>query len=118
MAKIKILSGDYKGRGDFLWGTFSMPWMPGDGFTTGKSYSKSDIESVEVASEDSVKRLGGTVGWGVAGAAVLGPVGLLAGVLLGGKGKEVTFVAKFKDGKKILATADSDTYKKILAAVF
>lgn len=118
MAKVKILAGDYKGQAGFMWSSFTMPWMPGDGFSLGKTYSTSDIEAVEVASEDSVKRLGGTVGWGVAGAALLGPVGLLAGMLLGGRGKEVTFVAKFKDGKKILATADSDTYKKILAAVF
>lgn len=78
----------------------------------------SDLESVDLATEDSVKRVGGTVGWGAAGAIALGPVGLLAGLLLGGRGKDVTFVAKFKDGRKILATTDSKTYTKIAAAVF
>lgn len=118
MAKVKILAGDYKGQGSFSWSTFSMPWMPGDGFSLGKAYSSRDLESVEIATEEAVKKVAGAVGWGLAGAALLGPVGLLAGALLGGKGKEVTFVAQFKDGKKILASTDSDTYKKILAAVF
>ena len=78
----------------------------------------SEIEELETASEENVKRIGGTVGWGVAGAALLGPVGLLAGLLLGGKGKEVVIVCKLKDGRKFLAVVDSGTYQKIQAAMF
>lgn len=81
-------------------------------------YSVSDVEAVEEASEESVKRLGGTVGWGVAGGALLGPVGLLAGLLAGGKGTDVTFILKFKDGKKALCTAKSKHYREIQAALF
>lgn len=84
----------------------------------GEKISLSEFETAEVASEDNVKRIGGTVGWGVAGAALLGPVGLLAGLILGGKGKDVTFVATLKDGRKMLATTDSKTFTKIQAAVF
>lgn len=77
-----------------------------------------EIESLEVASEESVKRIGGTIGWGAAGAVLLGPAGLLAGLLLGGKSKEVAFVCKLKDGRKFLAVADSGTFQKIQAAMF
>ena len=77
-----------------------------------------EVEELETASEENVKRIGGTVGWGVAGAALLGPVGLLAGLLLGGKGKEVVIVCKLKDGRKFLAVVDSGTYQKIQAAMF
>lgn len=105
--------------GSYGFGCITMPWKPGDGFSLGKNYLlATELESVEQASEESAKRFGGTIGWGVAGAAILGPVGLLAGLLLGGKGTDVTFIAKFKDGKKILATTDSGTYKKIMAVVF
>jgi len=76
------------------------------------------VSEVVMATEEEVKRLGGTVGWGVAGAALLGPVGLLAGLLAGGRGKDVTFVCKFKDGRKFLGTARSKTYTKILATQF
>ena len=78
----------------------------------------SEVEEVCVASEENVKRIGGTVGWGIAGAALLGPVGLLAGLILGGRKKEVTFICKFKDGRKFLGTAPQKVYTQIQAALF
>ncbi|MGM8931381.1 hypothetical protein [Salinicola halophyticus] len=118
MAEIKIHAGDFKGmRGYFSWGAFSF-FNQNSTFKSEASYQSSEIEAVEQASEENVKRLGGTVGWGAAGAVIFGPVGLLAGLLAGGRGKEVTFVAKFTDGKKILATTDSKTWTKIQAATF
>lgn len=78
----------------------------------------SQIEDIDVASEESVKKLGGTLGWGVAGAVLLGPVGLFAGLLAGGKGKNVTFVCKFKDGRKFMATASSKIYTELSATQF
>jgi hypothetical protein len=78
----------------------------------------SEIEELEVASEETVKRIGGAVGWGLAGVAVLGPVGLLAGLLAGGKGKDVTFVCKLKDGRRFLATAPSKVYNQMLSVLF
>lgn len=93
--------------------------MPKDGAMFKKvKYKPEDVEACELASEESVKRLGGTVGWGVAGAALLGPVGLLAGLIGGGRGKDVTFIIKFKDGKKALCTANNKEYKLIQSAIF
>ena len=79
-----------------------------------EAFESSQIKEITVASEESVKRLGGTVGWGVAGAVLLGPVGLLAGLFLGGKGKETSFIIAFNDGRKMLATTDSKTYTSLL----
>lgn len=83
-----------------------------------ETISFDDIEEIEEASEDNVKRIGGTIGWGAAGAALLGPAGMLAGLLLGGKGKEITFVCKFKDGRRLLATVDSKTWLKMQSQLF
>lgn len=80
--------------------------------------SITEVEELEAASEENVKRIGGTLGWGATGAVLLGPVGLLAGLLLGGKGKEVVIVCKLKDGRKFLAVVDSGTYQKIQSAMF
>lgn len=124
MANIKIHAGDFnKGNGQisFLFGgcTITPPyggsdkWLP-----TAHSISKHDVEEISLATEENVKKLGGTVGWGVVGATLLGPVGLLAGLLLGGKGKEVTFIMKLHDGRKLLATVDAKTYTKLTALVF
>lgn len=76
------------------------------------------VDSVEVATEESVKRVGGTVGWGLVGGALLGPVGLFAGLLCGGRGKDVTFVCKLNDDRKFLATAPAKVYTELNAAVF
>ena len=117
MATIKVLAGDFlEGDGQYSWGSFSLktekhPWA-------GEIIPLNQLDTVDIATEENVKKIGGTVGWGVAGAVILGPVGLLAGLLLGGKKKEVTFVAKFKDGRKLMASTDSKTFTKLQAAVF
>ncbi len=124
MASLTIHAGDFtKGKGSItiLGGVFSIttPWASGDGFSGNvHTFSSAEIEELNIATEENVKRVGGTVGWGVAGAALLGPVGLLAGLLLGGKGKDVTFVIKFTNGKKMLATTDSKTFTKLSAMAF
>jgi len=40
-------------------------------------------------------------------------VGLLAGLWLGGKEQEATFLATFKDGRKLMAITDGKTWSKI-----
>lgn len=117
MAKIDVHAGDFLARpGQLVSGLLVLPteqhsWL-------GEKIPLGELETVEVASEENVKKIAGTVGWGAAGALLLGPVGLLAGALLGGKRKEVTFVAKFKDGRKLLATTDSKAFIQLQAAVF
>jgi hypothetical protein len=76
------------------------------------------FESVEIAAQHNALKVGGAVGWGAAGAILAGPVGLLAGAVLGGRGKEVVFVAVLKDGRKFLGQTDSKTFAALKAAVF
>ena len=117
MAKVKVLAGDFlKGDGQFGFGSLTLKTKKHR--IVGETIPITELEDVEVATEENVKKLGGTVGWGAAGALVFGPVGLLAGLLLGGNNKQVTFVAKFKDGRKLLAITDSKTFTKLQAAVF
>lgn len=114
MAKIIVHGGDYKGHGSLMFGVLILP----SNGSQPKKYLTSEIEAVETATEESVKRVGGTIGWAIVGGLALGGVGLLAGLLAGGRGKEVTFVARFKDGKKILATTDVGTFNKLQAATY
>ena len=117
MAKVKVLAGDFlEGNGEYSWGSLVLKTK--EHSWAGETIPLTKLETVEIATEESVKKIGGTVGWGAAGAVILGPVGLLAGLLLGGKKKEITFVAKFKDGRKLLAQTDSKTFTKLQAAVF
>lgn len=59
---------------------------------------------------------------GLAGTVLLGPAGLLAGLILGGRGKETTFICVFKDGRKFIGTASSGVFvelqKHVLASSF
>lgn len=113
----QVLAGDFhKGKNSqYAAGTFLMEVQ---GKFTRESIPVHNVQSIELASEESVKRLGGTVGWGIAGAALLGPVGLLAGLLAGGRGKDTTFIVIFKDGRKFMATGPSKVYTQIQAALF
>jgi len=117
MASIKVLAGDFiKGEGTV--GYESLTLITKEHPSTGEAISFTELQTVEVATEENVKSTGGTLGWGAVGALALGPVGLLAGLLLGGNNKEITFIAKFKDGRKIMATTDSETYTRLAAAAF
>ncbi|SDL77491.1 hypothetical protein SAMN05661010_02511 [Modicisalibacter muralis] len=118
MANIKIHAGDFAKQGaTFSFGSFS--FLEPDRIWKTVTYSaRKDIDDIDIASEENVKRIGGTVGWGAAGAIVLGPVGLLAGLLAGGRKKDVIFAVRFKDGRKALCTVDSKTFTKIQAATF
>ena len=117
MSKVTVHAGDFlKGDGQFSFGSLVLRTPKKN--IMGEVIPASQLETIEMASEESVKKLGGAIGWGAVGGLLLGPVGLLAGLLGGGRKKEVTFVAKFKDGRKLLATTDSQTYTKLMAAVF
>ena len=110
LGSIKVHAGDF--------GKCSAHFMLGSLVVEKEVIKPSEIEEVSIATEETVKRIGGAVGWGIAGGLLLGPAGLLAGLLLGGKSKEATFVLKLRDGRKILGTTDSETYTKLMAATF
>ncbi|WNW10481.1 hypothetical protein RRX38_04710 [Pseudomonas sp. DTU_2021_1001937_2_SI_NGA_ILE_001] len=112
MAKINVLAGDFlQGDGDYRADTLTLitplhPWP-------GISFRRSDIQSMEVASQGHNKNIEGALGLGLAGALMLGPVGAAAGLMLAGEEKEVTFLATLKDGRKLLAATDDKTYRRM-----
>lgn len=111
---IEILAGDFKpsSYNDARLGEFN---LRSEGRRSGERIPYSDIIELEVASEESVNRMGGTVGWGLAGGAILGPIGLLAGALAGGRGQDTIFLCKLSDGRKFMARSSTKTYTEIQA---
>lgn len=115
--EVKVHAGDFR---------------PGSGICTGKilclktdkhrwwgeNIQISEIAAIDVASEENVGRLADAVGMGLVAGALLGPLGLIAGAVAGGRGKDVTFVATFRDGRRLLATTDSETYTRLAAVLF
>lgn len=114
----KIHGGDFlkDGEGSIILDSLALPVRRGMLGDKREVMSANEISEVDIATEESVKKLAGTVGWGAAGALALGPLGLLAGALVGGRKKEITIIVALQDGRRFLATVDRKTYTKIQAA--
>ncbi|MCO8309042.1 hypothetical protein [Pseudomonas mandelii] len=112
MASIMVLAGDFlQGDGEYRDGVFTLrtsihPWP-------GITLPLSSFKRIEVANEDSINNMKGAIGFSVAGAMLLGPIGAIAGFMLAGKETEVTFLATLKDGRRFLAAVDSATFEEI-----
>lgn len=110
MAKIEVLSGDFlQGTGEYRHGTFRLKTVFN---SAGVDVKASAFKSLEIASESPVANRD-ALGYGLAGAMLLGPVGALAGYLIAGTENAVTFIGTFKDGRQLMAATDSATYKDI-----
>ncbi len=112
MASITVLAGDFlQGDGEYRDGAFTLrtslhPWP-------GLTLPLSSFKRVEVANEESINNFKDAIGFGVAGAMLLGPIGAIAGFMLAGKETEVTFLATLKDDRTLLAAVDSNTFEEI-----
>jgi len=111
MATIQVLAGDFlQGDGEYRNGSFRLKTA----FNTspGVVLKASAFKTLEIATQDSVANKD-ALGFGIAGAMLLGPVGAIAGYLMAGTQTEVTFIGTFKDGRQLLAATDSQTYRDI-----
>ncbi|MDI2144688.1 MULTISPECIES: hypothetical protein [unclassified Pseudomonas] len=112
MANITVLAGDFlQGDGEYRDGNFTLrtslhPWP-------GLTLPLSSIKTLEVANEESINNFKDVIGYGVAGAMLLGPIGAIAGFMLAGHETEVTFLATLKDQRRMLIAADSHTFQEI-----
>ena len=118
MANIKVLGGDIpSGKWLFLNGI-----MINGGVTITLPIS---VKTVELQTEEKLKKLSGSAGWGFTGAIIgglAGPLGALAGlaggVMAGGNKTEICFACELTNGQKFLAIADAKTYQIILGYTF
>jgi hypothetical protein len=116
MSKLMIQSGDFlQGEGEYDNDIFTLKSDRNP--VTGERIPIARIKHVTLASQETSKNLGSALKWGLAGALVLGPVGLMVGIWLGGKSEEVTFIATLKDGRKLMAITDGKTYSKLAGTV-
>ena len=73
-----------------------------------------EMKSIEVKTEESSKHIAQTLGWAVAGS-LFGPLGILAGLTMGGNRKKICAFIELKDERKFLAIMDSKIYQQMLA---
>lgn len=109
MAKNKVIAGDYIGA--------SVAELLGTVTIGNNVVSKQTVASYEVMTEEHRKSAVSGVVRGLVGKAVLGPVGLLAGL----SAKDVgtyTVALNWKSGRKSLIEIDDKIYKVIMKEMF
>lgn len=105
---VKVLAGDLT-AGDWefnmgiLWGGFDQVNL-----TT-------DLKAIKVETEESAKNVAQTLGWAVVGNLVFGPLGLIAGLTMGGNRKQVCAMCELTDNRKFLAIMDAKIYQQMMA---
>lgn len=115
MAKNMILEGDYKGKGFvILKDKIGINIHP---LKKPLELNKDNIESYEVITEEHRKSASSGITRGIVGGALLGPVGLLAGLSAKNKG-DYNVVVQLKDGKRFMAEIDDKRYKILTRIMF
>ncbi len=72
----------------------------------------------EIVTEEMIADGPSSAGMAALGAILAGPVGILAGLALGGKQKkEIAFAAQFKDGRNFVGTTSPETFRLIKSAL-
>lgn len=79
-----------------------------------RSINRSLIENVELLTEENKKRILSALGWGAAGL-LIHPVGAVAGLVFGGRTKEVSYVIYLTDGRNYLVKSDVGTFQRVKA---
>lgn len=109
MAQNKVIAGDYIGAAvSETLGTVTVGNI---------TFSKHTVSSYEVITEEHRKSAVSGVVRGLVGKAVLGPVGLLAGLSARNVGT-YTIAVNWKSGKKSLIEVNDKIYKLILKEMF
>lgn len=118
----KVIAGDFEG-----WLVVSSPADKevrlsdpsgqGPAETTRLPLDKTTVASYETVSATKQKNVGGALGLAAAGAFVLGPLGLLAGMAAGDTGI-YTLSLELRDGRRCLIEIDDTVYKALMAKIF
>ena len=116
-AKNMVIAGDYINKG--VGGNANIVFISmGFGLKNMLQLDKSTVESYEVITEETSKSAASGVVRGAVGAALLGPIGLLAGGLSAKNKGALTIALRFKDGKNSLLEIDDKKYKVLIRNLF
>ena len=117
------LKGDFKKNEVFVNTTFGggiadMMLHVGGIFNGRKIVLAKELLGTKLLTEETAKTFLRTAGWGLLGGALLGPAGLLAGVLTKGTKKSNFVACELKTGEKFVMELSDKEYGKILDKVY
>ena len=87
--------------------------IPEGFFKSRKVVLNDHLIAVEHITEENKYSILGKAGWGTLGAIALGPVGLLAGLVLGGNSKELCCACKLDTGEEFLVSCEVEECQKL-----
>src|SRR5437868_5900359 len=107
--KSKFLAGDFPNGTEMIdaFGYYILE-IPGEG----KIDLNRHIVALETVTEQNKQKVFGKIGWGLVGGMAFGPIGLLAGLIVGGKSKEVCIVCQLVDGRSFMASVSGQVHQK------
>jgi hypothetical protein len=114
MAQNKVIAGEYEGKNIFMGRNEVLLYTS---FTKSFPLNKDTVASYELITEEHRKSAVSGVTRGLVGGALLGPVGLLAGLSAKNKGTHVIAI-EFTDGKKSLIEINEKLYKVLIKTLF
>jgi hypothetical protein len=111
LGQFKIIGGDFSldAKHQFTRGVLHLVPVGGWGFKTVK-YPTERVVAVEQFEADTDRKVGSTIGWGIGGALLAGPLGAAALGYLGGKSNDVVFACELDDGKKFVGVMKRRTF--------
>jgi hypothetical protein len=120
MARINIHGGDFAvgQSGTFAFGVLTMPPPGRPFFGACEKIPLNKVMRVEAVNKEMRHRTGAALGRGLAGVMISGPIGAIVGFTTTNHASDVTFEAEFEGGRRLLATTNTATYTKLLAAAF
>lgn len=117
---LTVIGGDYgENTGAVLnttWGGKLTDLVIADGFFTSHKIPAAHIESVDIVTDENKASLLGAIGGGAVGTLIAGPIGLLAGAVLGGRKSATTMLIQVRGGKQILALGEPRDAQILMAA--
>lgn len=118
--KNRIIAGDYQGWNIALSSSlFSKPKFYFTKTFTREEVSKATVARYDIVDRNNVSSFGRAFVYGAVGQALFGPVGMLAGILGGNKGRQSFVISiELNNGKKALLEVDERTYKEILRVLY
>lgn len=116
---IKVLAGDWTpGTGcSFVHGMFGHPDRLRIGFL-GPEFDAGKVAALDTVTDQNKTSILGKAGWGAVGLAVLGPLGMLAGLLGGGNRHEKIVALELTDGRRALLRCDPKSYALMMRLAF
>lgn len=122
MNMMKLLSGDWPADSPVVIKKSFTGSIKGIMFQKGLfSYDTipmSEIKIAELVTAENSMSIGKKLGWGIAGAVLLGPIGAIIGGVAGGNSKTRIVAVSFSDGRKALIKGSAKEVEPLIAAGF